>query len=49
MSRIRIPSVEQSLTASQPLLATVQKSLGVTPNLMKLVGHRHAAASPTQT
>lgn len=43
MSRISIPSVEQSLAASQPLLAAVQKSLGVTPNLMKLVGHSPAA------
>ena len=43
MSRISIPSVEQSVAASKPLLAAVQKSLGVTPNLMKLVGHSPAA------
>ena len=43
MSRISIPTVEQSLEASKPLLAAVQKSLGVTPNLMKLVGHSPAA------
>jgi len=43
MSRISIPTVEQSLPAAQPLLAAVQKSLGVTPNLMKLVGHSPAA------
>lgn len=43
MSRISIPTVEQSAAASQPLLAAVQKSLGVTPNLMKLVGHSPAA------
>lgn len=43
MSRISIPTVEQSLAASQPLLAAVQKQLGVVPNLMKLVGHSPAA------
>lgn len=43
MSRISIPTVEQSLDASKPLLAAVQKSLGVTPNLMRLVGHSPAA------
>jgi uncharacterized peroxidase-related enzyme len=43
MSRISIPSVESSVEASKPLLAAVQKQLGVTPNLMKLVGHSPAA------
>ncbi|MFZ6686665.1 carboxymuconolactone decarboxylase family protein [Undibacterium sp. SXout11W] len=43
MSRISIPSVETSVEASKPLLAAVQKQLGVTPNLMKLVGHSPAA------
>lgn len=43
MSRISIPSVEQSLAASRPLLAAVQQQLGVVPNLMKLVGHGPAA------
>lgn len=43
MSRISIPSAEQNHAATQPLLAAVQKSLGVTPNLMKLVGHSPAA------
>lgn len=43
MSRISIPTVEQSVEASKPMLAAVQKSLGVTPNLMKLVGHSPAA------
>ncbi len=43
MSRISIPTVEQSLEASKPLLAAVQQQLGVTPNLMKLVGHSPAA------
>ncbi|MBK6294737.1 MAG: carboxymuconolactone decarboxylase family protein [Rhodoferax sp.] len=43
MSRISIPSSEQSLDASKPLLSAVQKQLGVVPNLMKLVGHSPAA------
>lgn len=43
MSRISIPTVEQSLEATQPLLAAVKKSLGVVPNLMKVVGHSPAA------
>jgi len=43
MSRISIPSLEQSAEATKPLLAAVQKQLGVTPNLMKLVGHSPAA------
>lgn len=43
MSRISIPTVEQSAPAAQPLLAAVQKQLGVVPNLMKLVGHSPAA------
>lgn len=43
MSRISIPTVDNSLEASKPLLAAVQKQLGVVPNLMKLVGHSPAA------
>jgi uncharacterized peroxidase-related enzyme len=43
MSRISIPSVENSLDASKPLLAAVHQQLGVVPNLMKLVGHSPAA------
>jgi len=43
MSRISIPTVDHSVEASKPLLAAVQKQLGVTPNLMKLVGHSPAA------
>lgn len=43
MSRISIPSVEQSVEASKPLLAAVKQQLGVVPNLMKLVGHSPAA------
>ena len=43
MSRISIPSVETSLEAAKPMLAAVKQSLGVVPNLMKLVGHSPAA------
>lgn len=43
MSRISIPTVEQSPDAAKPLLAAVQKQLGVVPNMMKLVGHSPAA------
>lgn len=43
MSRISIPTAEQTLDGSKPLLAAVQKQLGVTPNLMRLVGHSPAA------
>ena len=43
MSRITIPTVEQSPEASKPLLAAVLKQLGVVPNLMKLVGNSPAA------
>ena len=43
MSRITIPTAEQTLEASKPLLVAVQKSLGVTPNLMRVVGHSPAA------
>ena len=43
MSRLSIPTVEQSPEAAKPLLAAVQKQLGVVPNMMKLVGHSPAA------
>jgi uncharacterized peroxidase-related enzyme len=43
MSRISIPSVDNSVDASKPLLAAVHQQLGVVPNLMKLVGHSPAA------
>ncbi len=43
MSRLSIPTVETSAEASKPLLAAVKQSLGVVPNLMKLVGHSPAA------
>jgi uncharacterized peroxidase-related enzyme len=43
MSRISIPSVEESHASTKPLLAAVHQQLGVVPNLMKLVGHSPAA------
>lgn len=43
MSRIAIPSVENALAASKPLLDAVHAQLGVVPNLMKLVGNSPAA------
>lgn len=43
MSRISVPSSDQTPAASLPLLDAVNKQLGVVPNLMKLVGHSPAA------
>jgi uncharacterized peroxidase-related enzyme len=43
MNRISIPTTEQTPAATLPLLAAVQKQLGVVPNLMKLVGNSPAA------
>ena len=43
MSRISLPSPDRTPAASRPLLEAVNKQLGVTPNLMKLVGHSPAA------
>lgn len=43
MSRISIPTVDNALEGAKPLLAAVNKQLGVVPNLMKLVGHSPAA------
>jgi uncharacterized peroxidase-related enzyme len=43
MSRLTIPTVEQSVEASKPLLAAVHKQLGVVPNMMKLIGNSPAA------
>ena len=43
MSRVSIPTVDQSVVASKPLLAAVHKQLGVVPKLMRLVGHSPAA------
>ena len=43
MNRISIPTVEQTPSASIPLLEAVNKQLGVVPNLMKLIGNSPAA------
>jgi uncharacterized peroxidase-related enzyme len=43
MSRITIPAREAAPAASQPLFEAVEKSLGVVPNLYRLVGHSPAA------
>jgi uncharacterized peroxidase-related enzyme len=43
MSRISIPTADQTAQAAKPLLAAVKQQLGVVPNLMKLLGHSPAA------
>jgi uncharacterized peroxidase-related enzyme len=43
MSRLSIPTADQTAQATQPLLAAVKQQLGVVPNLMKLLGHSPAA------
>lgn len=43
MSRISIPTADNAVEATKPLLAAVHKQLGIVPNLMKLVGHSPAA------
>ena len=43
MSRLTIPTREAAPAASQPLLDAVEKSLGVVPNLFRLVGQSPAA------
>jgi uncharacterized peroxidase-related enzyme len=43
MNRIAIPTHDTTPSASRPLLDAVQKKLGVTPNLMKLLGNSPAA------
>ena len=44
MSRIPIPTtIEAAPAASQPLLAAVQKQLGIVPNLFRLVSNSPAA------
>lgn len=43
MSRIAIPTRENSPAKSQPLLDAVEKQLGVVPNLFRLVGNSPAA------
>lgn len=42
MSRIAIPALDQIPAASRPLLAAVHRQLGVTPNLMTMVGNSPA-------
>lgn len=43
MSRIAIPTADQSPARSRPLLEAVRKHLGVVPNLMKVLGNSPAA------
>ena len=43
MFRITMPAQDQTPAASLPLLAAVNKQLGVVPNLMKVVGNSPAA------
>lgn len=43
MSRITIPTTENTLEAAKPMLDAVQKQLGMVPNLMKLLGQSPAA------
>jgi hypothetical protein len=42
MSRISIPTADNSLDAAKLLLSMVSKQFGVVPNLMKLVRHSPA-------
>ena len=43
MSRLTIPAREDAPAPSQPMLAAVEKQLGVVPNLFRLVGNSPAA------
>lgn len=43
MSRIAIPTFDQSHAAAKPLLEAVKQQLGVIPNLMKMTGNSPAA------
>ncbi len=43
MSRIAIPTFDQSHAAAKPLLDAVNQQLGVIPNLMKMTGNSPAA------
>lgn len=45
MSRIVIPTADQVPAASRPVLDSVNKQLGVVPNLMKVLGNSPAALS----
>lgn len=43
MSRISIPTPDQTPAATRPLLDAVERQLGIVPNLMKVVGNSPAA------
>ena len=43
MSRLPIPTIDESPAATRPLLAAIQRQLGAVPNLMKVLGHSAAA------
>ena len=43
MSRISIPTLDETPAATLPLLDAVKKQLGVVPNLMRVVGNSPAA------
>ena len=45
MSRLHVPTLEESLDASKPSLAAVEKQLGIVPNLFRLIGSSPAALS----
>ncbi len=45
MSRLTIPTRDSAPDASKPLLDAVEKSMGVVPNLFRLVGQSPAALS----
>lgn len=42
MSRISIPDLQNVAPAAQPLLAAVEKQLGIIPNLFRLIAHSPA-------
>jgi uncharacterized peroxidase-related enzyme len=42
MSRLSIPELQNTLPAAQPLLAAVEKQLGIVPNLFRLIAHSPA-------
>ncbi len=43
MSRLTIPSLDDSPAASKPILDAIHKQLGVVPNLFRLIGTSPAA------
>lgn len=42
MSRLSIPDLQNALPAAQPLLAAVEKQLGIVPNLFRLIAQSPA-------